>query len=134
MKTKDLILIRGVSGSGKTTFGHLLAGMNYDVLSADDYFINSQTGEYEFDGSQLKEAHINCQIRAEARMSRGDSKVIVANTFTREWEMAEYFLLAHEYDYRVYSIIVENRHGGVNEHGVPEESIEKMKDRFEIKL
>lgn len=134
MEIKDLILIRGVSGSGKTTFGHLIAGMNYDVLAADDYFINSQTGEYEFDGSQLKEAHIHCQIRAEARMSRGDRKVIVANTFTREWEMKAYYDLADKYDYRVYSIIVENRHGGVNEHGVPEESIQAMRDRFEIKL
>lgn len=134
METKDLILIRGVSGSGKTTFGHLIGGMNYDVLSADDYFTNSQTGEYEFDGSQLKEAHADCQARAELRMARGDHKVIVANTFTREWEMAEYFLLAYEYNYRIHSIIVENRHGGVNEHGVPKESIEKMKDRFEIKL
>jgi hypothetical protein len=29
---------------------------------------------------------------------------------------------------------VENRHGGVNEHGVPEEKLEQMKTRFEIKL
>ena len=32
------------------------------------------------------------------------------------------------------SIIVENRHGSVNEHGVPEETLWKMKNRFEIKL
>ena len=134
METKNLILLRGVPGSGKTTFGHLIADTNYDVLSADDYFVNSQTGEYEFDGSQLKEAHINCQIRAEARMSRGDRKVIVANTFTREWEMKAYYDLAERYGYRVYSIIVENRHGGVNEYGAPEEAIKRMRDRFEIKL
>jgi hypothetical protein len=34
----------------------------------------------------------------------------------------------------VTSIIVENRHGGVNEHGVPEDKIELMRNRFEIKL
>lgn len=140
--TKDLILIRGVSGSGKTTFGRLIAGhgMNleaigakpFDVLAADDYFMVD--GEYKFDGSKLKEAHADCQARTEARMARGDRMVIVANTFTREWEMAEYFLLAYEYGYRVYSIIVENRHDGVNEHGVPEESVQAMRDRFEIKL
>jgi hypothetical protein len=29
---------------------------------------------------------------------------------------------------------VENRHGGVNQHGVPEEKLEQMKNRFEIKI
>jgi hypothetical protein len=29
---------------------------------------------------------------------------------------------------------VENRHGGVNEHNVPEEVLTKMRERFEIKL
>jgi hypothetical protein len=42
--------------------------------------------------------------------------------------------LAERFGYRVYSVIVENRHGGVNEHGVPEEKLEQMKTRFEIHL
>ena len=35
---------------------------------------------------------------------------------------------------KVFSIIVENRHGGENVHNVPQETLEKMKNRFEIKL
>jgi len=31
-------------------------------------------------------------------------------------------------------VIVENRHGGENEHDVPEETLKKMLDRFSIKL
>jgi hypothetical protein len=34
----------------------------------------------------------------------------------------------------VFTVVVENRHGGVNQHGVPEEKLEQMKNRFEIKL
>jgi hypothetical protein len=34
----------------------------------------------------------------------------------------------------VFSIVVENRHNGVNEHNVPEETLKKMVDRFDIKL
>jgi len=34
----------------------------------------------------------------------------------------------------VFSLIVENRHGGVNEHDVPDDVIEKMEKRFEVKL
>lgn len=32
----DLILVRGLPGSGKSSFGNLISN---DVLSADDYFI-----------------------------------------------------------------------------------------------
>jgi hypothetical protein len=61
-------------------------------------------------------------------------KIIVSNTFTQEWEMKSYYELAEKYGYRVHSVIVENRHGGVNEHGVPEDKLEVMKNRFEVKL
>jgi hypothetical protein len=60
--------------------------------------------------------------------------IVVSNTFTQEWEMKFYRIIAKKYGYKVYTIIVENRHGGKNEHGVPEEKIEQMKNRFEIKL
>jgi hypothetical protein len=29
---------------------------------------------------------------------------------------------------------MENRHDGINEHNVPAETLEKMKNRFEIKI
>jgi hypothetical protein len=60
--------------------------------------------------------------------------IVVSNTFTQEWEMKFYKLIAKKYGYKVYTIIVENRHGGVNQHGVPEDKVEQMKNRFEIKL
>ena len=48
--------------------------------------------------------------------------------------MEAYYEMAKQYKYRVISIIVENRHGGVNDHGVPEDKVQAMRDRFEIKL
>jgi hypothetical protein len=60
--------------------------------------------------------------------------IVVSNTFTQEWEMKPYFELAETHGYRVFSIIIENRHGGVNEHNVPDEVLTKMRERFEIKL
>jgi hypothetical protein len=62
------------------------------------------------------------------------SPVVVSNTFTQEWEMGPYFELAKTYGYKVFSIVVENRHEGTNEHGVPDEVLTKMRERFEIKL
>jgi len=58
----------------------------------------------------------------------------VSNTFTQEWEMDAYYQLAEKYRYQVFSVIVENRHEGVNQHGVPQDKLEVMRNRFEIKL
>lgn len=133
MEIKDLILLRGVSGAGKTTLAERLAVGREAVFSADDYFMDDDNN-YMFDGSKLKDAHADCQARTEAAMVNGDGVIFVANTFTRKWEMQAYFDLAEKYGYRVSSLIVENRHGGVNEHGVPDEAVQAMRDRFEIKL
>jgi hypothetical protein len=48
--------------------------------------------------------------------------------------MQAYYDLATEYGYTVFSLVVENRHNGVNVHNVPEEVLESMKNRFELKL
>jgi predicted kinase len=137
---KNLYIIRGLPGSGKSTFAKKLVGDDFLVCEADKYFIDKETGEYNFDFTKIKEAHKFCQDKVETYMK--DSLVndqfyrdiVVSNTFTQEWEMKPYFELAKQYGYQVTSLIVENRHGGINEHGVPEDKIEIMKNRFEIKL
>lgn len=132
---KNLILLRGLPGSGKsTTAGLLGAGSSGTAhFEADMFFMRD--GEYKFDFSQIKEAHKWCQSSVERTMFLGhNSTIIVSNTFTQEWEMDVYYKLAEEWGYRVTSLIVENRHEGVNVHGVPQETLDKMKQRFEIKL
>jgi predicted kinase len=128
---KTLYIVRGIPGSGKSTFAQSL---DCPVFEADQYFIDSETGEYKFDGSKIKLAHNWCKLRVEHSMEDGLQKIAVSNTFTQEWEMDAYYELAKQYGYRVFSLIVENRHGGVNEHGVPEDKLELMKTRFEVKL
>lgn len=98
-----------------------------------------EDGVYNFDASKLKNAHNYCQSQTQAWMKTDGEQVnvdrlVVSNTFTQEWEMKPYFEMAEKYGYRVYSLIVENRHGGINEHGVPEESLQRMENRFETKL
>jgi energy-coupling factor transporter ATP-binding protein EcfA2 len=127
---KELFLLRGLPGSGKSTLANSIGGT---WVEADTYFINPK-GEYEFDASKLKQAHKWCQDVAEEAMNFQSERIVVSNTFTQAWEMQPYFDLAEKYGYRVYSLIVENRHGGVNEHGVPEDKLEIMKSRFEVKL
>lgn len=136
---KNLILLRGLPGAGKSTTAKLLGagGAGTAHFEADMYFMVD--GEYKFDATKLKDAHQWCQSSVEHAMllnkTQGhNSTIIVSNTFTQEWEMDAYYKLAEEWGYMVTSLIVENRHGGVNVHGVPDEVLDKMKQRFEIKL
>lgn len=134
MSNKTLYLLRGLPGSGKSTLAKKLVGdKDYCHKEADMYFVDRQ-GNYNFVPSKIKEAHSWCQEEIEFVMKYNHSTVVVSNTFTQEWEMKPYYDLAEKYGYIVFSVIVENRHGGVNDHGVPEEKIQIMKDRFEIKL
>jgi predicted kinase len=137
---KVLYIVRGLPGSGKSTFAKMLVGEDFLVCEADKYFIDKETGEYNFDSTKIKEAHKFCQDTVESYMK--DSlvndqfyrEIAVSNTFTQEWEMRPYFELAKNYGYKVFSVVVENRHGGTNQHGVPEEVLTKMCERFEITL
>ena len=131
--SKELFLLRGLPGAGKSTLAKILVGdRDYCHKEADMYFVDSE-GNYKFDFSLIKEAHTWCQSEVEFLM-KYEHTVVVSNTFTQEWEMQAYYDLAKSYGYKVNSIIVENRHGGVNEHNVSQETLEKMEQRFEIKL
>lgn len=125
-----LILLRGVPGAGKSTLANQLGGVNFE---ADRYFMDENL-EYKFDATKLKDAHNWCRHSVMDAMKSGEPVVVVSNTFTQEWEMEAYYLLAEELEYRVFSLIVENRHEGKNSHGVPDDKIQQMKDRFQIKL
>ncbi len=135
--TGDLILLRGLPGSGKSSLGEIILycpGSNSpDVLSADNFFIDDK-GNYNFDATKIKQAHNDCQQKCAERMKLEISRIVVANTFTEKWEMDSYYEMAERYKYRVHSVIVENRHGSVNIHNVPDSKLEQMKNRFEIKL
>jgi len=133
---RNLYLLRGLPGSGKSTLARFVGDA---FVEADMFFLKN--GKYEFDGSKIRDAHAWCQstVREWMQMNADTygleySEIAVSNTFTQEWEMEAYYNLAKEFNYKVFSIIVENRHDGVNSHGVPEDKLEAMKSRFEIKL
>jgi predicted kinase len=129
---KILYLLRAIPGSGKSTLAKTLGAVHFE---ADMYFMEGN--EYKFDPTKLKKAHEWCRNQVEISMKNGnigDSKIVVSNTFTQEWEMKPYYELAEKYGYTVFSLIVENRHGGTNSHNVPEDVLTAMENRFEIKL
>tara|TARA_R110002020_G_scaffold4272_6_gene19019 strand:- start:5418 stop:5921 length:504 start_codon:yes stop_codon:yes gene_type:complete len=151
---KNLILVRGASGSGKSTFVETLLNIQnivdkyepnkesiiVDEVSADKFFIDDNNN-YNFNPKLLPEAHKECQdfvnhcMHLITKQHKHDKHTIfVHNTFTKEWEMEPYYELAKKYGYRVTTIIMENRHESDSIHGVPSDVISAQKDRFEIKL
>ena len=135
---KVMYIVRGLPGSGKSTFANIVWN-EYAICEADKFFYDKE-GNYNFDASKLREAHEWCKQEVETRMQDNQNnpqyypEIVISNTFTQEWEMEAYFDLAKKYEYKVISLIVENRHGNASVHDVPVETIEKMRDRFSIKL
>lgn len=134
---KTLYIVRGVPGSGKSTFAKSIA-KPWQIFEADKFFMKN--GEYKFDYTKIKDAHNDCKRKVHKAIHPSlfrrlfYNTVVVSNTFTQEWEMRFYEIIARKYGYRVFHVVVENRHNGVNEHGVPEDKVEIMKSRFQIKL
>ena len=141
-QNKELILMRGVSGSGKSFKARQLAGENGIICSADDFFIERGKGEYAFDPSLLSQAHQQCQGRATEAIEKGLSPVIIDNTNTRLWEMRKLRPIIQKAQSLGYSVRVEEPETDWwkrkdidemqrrNSHGVPREAIEKMIIRF----
>lgn len=93
-----LFLIRGPSGTGKSTIGKYIAGPLLPVFETDQFF--TYNGAYKFDVSKLKIAHRWSQLQVERQMFHGKD-VVCANTFIAIWEMEHYLELAEEYKYEV---------------------------------
>lgn len=129
-----LYLIRGVPGSGKSTLAQQLfdCGLVAAIYEADSHFVK-EDGSYVFEPKQLSRAHGLCQSRAYQDLEAGNS-VAVSNTSTTEKEVAVYQQMAEELGVKFVSIVVESRHNGKNQHGVPEEKLQQMRNRFSLKL
>jgi predicted kinase len=129
----ELIILRGLPGSGKSTFAKKLAiGLDAIICEADSYFYDKD-GNYNFDVTKLNKAHAESLNACLTAMVDGKN-VIVSNTSTTDNEFKAYIDLATLYGYTVTSLIVENRHGNSSIHNVPSKSMDRMKQRFSIKL
>ena len=127
---KSVVIIRGVSGSGKTTFARLIQDNYTEICCADDYF-EDEEGNYNFDASKLNQAHEFCREQFK-KACRNDliSKIIVANTNTSNWEFEWYEKTAKDFRFDVFHVVIENRHGCEDIHGVPDPVKQKQKDRL----
>jgi len=129
-----LILVRGIPGSGKTTFVKsdminepFIGNRQYVHLEADMWFTDHK-GNYNWTPDGISHAHRWCTNTACIMMNNGVD-VVVSNTFTTLKEMRPYLEHANMLGIAVFVFRMNGNYGSV--HNVPVEVIEKMKNRFE---
>lgn len=136
MSTSKMIVLRGLPGSGKSTFAKELAQKeNAVILSTDD--IITAHDYYIFSPDYLGLAHKLNQAKAEECCKRGRN-VIIDNTNTTLKEVQPYFDIANKYKYEfeLQEMNLEwswdvNECFKRNSHSVPLDVIKRMRSRYQ---
>ena len=137
MTKMPVFLIRGIPGSGKSTFAkNLKSALDSEnawqlarVFETDNFFVDPNTGEYKFESRLLGAAH-NWNQAEVYRFCRDfdNAPCIVANSFTTLDELKPYREIAAEFGRPVCTITIKTVHQNV--HGVPDYALQRMKDRW----
>ena len=113
---KSLIILRGLSGSGKSFISKYLDALAKDkgltsvICSSNKYFIDSDTGVYKFEDSKISRAHSECMLTVIKAFNAKTQCIIIDNTHSKSWEFQNYIELAKlfRYTYRVLEINCRN--------------------------
>jgi predicted kinase len=123
---KKLVIVRGVPGSGKSTYAKAKAAeLGAAHVESDMYF--SMTGKYIFIPERLPAAHDWCWHQTFRAFKKHDI-VVVSNTFTMQWELDRYLEEADNRGYAVHIVQMTKEYGSV--HNVPADIMAKMRARF----
>jgi predicted kinase len=123
----DCVILRGLPGSGKSSFAAQCA-RDYRLLhlEADQHF--HVNGVYRFDPARAADAHALVVRDALAALHAGE-RVIIANTHVRLWEMAA--IVGAATLAQKSFCCVECRGAFANVHDVPAPVIARMRERWE---
>lgn len=135
---RKVYIVRGVQGSGKSTYSKELKCYHkrcqisseevvpqVKIFSADDYWINPETGKYEFDVSKLGVAHKWCQLEFDkflnSFMSNESFVAIVDNTNITKKEILPYVeWLDKTTEFEIVTVYCDPAKAAArNLHGVP---------------
>jgi predicted kinase len=129
--------MRGLPGSGKSALAAMIAvATGGTVVSADSFFVGAD-GVYRFDRAQAGAAHERCFARFLAACLGDAPAVIVDNTNVVRRDWSQYAVAAGVLGYEVQIVAVGEtddaavaRYAARNVHGVPEDTIRAMRDRW----
>jgi len=123
-----MIIIRGLPGSGKTTEANKIKKVNPSIEHYEADMFITVNGEYKFSPETIPYSHEWCKsMTAKALMDGKDA--IVSNTFTQQWQIDPYIKMAKVFNADIELITCRGEYGSV--HGVPEETMERMRAGWE---
>lgn len=112
--TPLLILIRGVPGTGKSTFAKsLLPKLTNGIHLEADMWFHKETGNYDYDGDFIKSAHRWC-LNSTKIFLRNNHQVVVANTFITLDDTKEYIDFAKSNNIPIYVFTRMNAYGSIH--------------------
>jgi predicted kinase len=128
---KTLIILSGVSGSGKSTFAASFPEAL--ICSADQYFTMTD-GSYRFDPAKLSDAHGYCFRRAFAAVKDSTYEtIIVDNTNLTSEEIAPYYAIAQAFGARceLHTFLADSEDAAKrNLHSVPSSKVREQSRRL----
>lgn len=130
MTTPKLYLVRGLPGSGKSTYCRLHQSALSNHYEADMFFIDDE-GKYNFDQELLRAAHQWCQDQAYWSLKAGFD-TFVSNTFTTAKELKPYVEMAKELNVPFFIMTMHGNYQNI--HNVPTEVLDRMKQRFQMDI
>lgn len=129
---KLVIIMRGITGSGKTTY----LQNNYPnafICSANDYFTDKD-GNYNFIGPEVPQSHEYCKNAFVAALRNSLSLIAVDNTAIKLWEFDFYLQLAEMYGYNVRVVRMDGDPAIANTRsirGIPESRVVSIYNNIE---
>lgn len=126
-KKQTLIIVRGIQGSGKSTFAKKFLEAGF-IHHENDKFFTDENGVYKFDLSKHQEAKDET-LRMVMKDLREGKNVVVSNTFNSLKELHQYKDLAEALEVKVKVVKMELNFESL--HSVPKEIIEKARQTYE---
>ena len=125
-----LIIVRGLPGSGKSTYAKNYLAENEDAAHFEaDMFFAKWPLDYNYDIRLIGAAHDWCYSNTVRKLWHGHD-VIVSNTFTKMWELERYLAIPTIVD-NVTVEVVEMCTRYQTIHDVPEDKLKQMAARWQ---
>lgn len=122
-----MVLVRGLPGSGKTTYAkENFVKVGFKHFETDMFF--TKDGVFRYEPGKTKQATEWCH-RAVRDAVKNTADIVVSNHFIRHWEMGYYLELAvkNKYDVVVHTCLNNNQASSL----YPAELLQYMQKTFE---